>query len=329
MWKQTTLRLTLTYSLIFLTFLAIFSGGLYFWVNRSFSDGFTTQVRDQVEQNSTTELSTQQSDTANTAAEIAVNNFRDILIMFDAVAFICVPFISYFLTRRLLIPLKVSQDKQQQFIANASHELRTPLAVIGGELELALRKTHSISDYKKTLTNSKQEVDHMTQLTTELLLLAQLDEMHDKSPETTTINLHELIWTVNKSMAILSQKKSVRIDMTCPKDIVITANSKLIDVAISNVIRNAIKYSPNGKSIEVTVHRLPRNHAKIAVHNLGEKIDSVHQSQLFDRFYQIKNDHGSDGFGLGLAIVKEIVTLHKGKISLTSSDEGTTFTIII
>lgn len=329
MWKQTTLRLTLTYSLIFLTFLAIFSGGLYYWVNRSFSDGFTEQVRGQVEQNSTTELSVQQSDAASTAAEIAVHNFRDILIVFDIVAFICVPFISYLLTRRLLIPLKVSQDKQQQFIANASHELRTPLAVIGGELELALRKTHSISEYKKTLTDSKQEVDHMTQLTTELLLLAQLDEMHDKSPETTMINLHELIQTVNKSMATLSQQKSVHIDITCPEDLVISGNSRLIDVALSNVIRNAIKYSPNGKSVAITVRKLPKNHANIAVHNLGSTIDSMHQSQLFDRFYQIKNDRGGDGFGLGLAIVKEIITLHKGKISLTSSDQGTTFNITI
>ncbi len=329
MWKQTTLRLTLTYSLIFLTFLAIFSGGLYYWVNRSFSDGFTAQIRGQVEQNNKTELSVQQSDTASTAAEIAINNFRNILIVFDIIAFLCVPFIAYFLTRRTLRPLKLSQDKQQQFIANASHELRTPLAVISGELELALRKTHSIREYKKTLTDSKHEVDHMTQLTTELLLLAQLDEMRDKAPDTTMINLRRLIYAMNKSTNALSQKKSVNVHISCPEKVFIIGNSKLIDIALSNIIRNAIKYSPEGGNVDITIRKLSKNHASIAVHNQGSSIDIGHRSQLFDRFYQIKNDHGSDGFGLGLAIVKEIITLHKGKISLTSSDKGTTFYITI
>jgi two-component system sensor histidine kinase CiaH len=274
-------------------------------------------------------LSVQQIDTANAAAEIAINKFRDILLIFDALAVICVPFAAYFLTRRTLRPLKLSQDKQQQFIANASHELRTPLAVISGELELALRKTHSISEYKKTIAQSKQAVDHMNQLTTALLLLAQLDEMHDKTPESTLINLYELLHTIEKTVSAQSHQKSVHIHTTCPENTFIIGNTKLIDIALSNVIRNAIKYSSNGGSVDITVRKLTKNHASIAVHNQGSSIDIDHRSQLFDRFYQIKNERNSEGFGLGLAIVKEIVTLHNGKISIVSSHQGTTFNIMI
>jgi signal transduction histidine kinase len=315
--------------LIFLSVLALLSGGMYVWINSSFSDNFVEQVRGQVGQIDNTDLSVQQTDTANAAAIIAVNKFRDILLIFDIVALICVPFAAYFLTRRTLRPLKLSQDKQQQFIANASHELRTPLAVISGELELALRKTRSIGEYRKTLTHSKQEVDHMNQLTTELLLLAQLDAMDDKAPETTVINLHELIHTMNKSMTALSQEKSVHVHVICPEKVSITGNSKLIGIALSNVIHNAIKYSPDGGNVDITVRRLAKNHANIAIRNQGSSIDTMHQSQLFDRFYQIKSDHNSQGFGLGLAIVKEIITLHRGKIGITSSNQGTTFNITI
>lgn len=329
MWKRTTLTLTLTYSLIFLTFLAIFSGGLYFWVNRSFSDGFAQQVRGQVEQNNTTELSIQQSDTASTAAEIAVNNFRDILIVFDVVAFFCVPFLAYFLTRRLLIPLKLSQEKQQQFIANASHELRTPLAVISGELELSLRKTHSIDEYKKTLLRSQREVDHMTRLTKELLLLAQLDELHDKVPDISPIILSSLLHSIRKHVVTVSERKTVEMHIICPKDVVIMGNDTLINVAISNLVDNAIKYSPHGGKVAITAHKLAQNHVQLSIHNQGQAIDIAHQSQLFDRFYQIKNGRNGEGFGLGLAIVKKIITLHNGKISVSSSDQGTRFNIVV
>lgn len=329
MWKQTTRKLTLIYSLVFLSVLALFSGGMYVWINRSFSDNFVEQVRGQVEQNDKTELSVQQIDTANAASEIAVNKFRDILLVFDALAVICVPFAAYVLTRRTLRPLKLSQDKQQQFIANASHELRTPLAVISGELELALRKTHSISEYKKTITQSKQEVDHMNQLTTELLLLAQLDEMHDKTQERTLINLYELLDVIKKNTSAQAQQKSVHIHITCPKNTFIIGNTKLIDIALSNIIRNAIKHSSDGENVTITARKLAKNHVSITVHNKGSSIDIDHHSQLFDRFYQIKNDRSSEGFGLGLAIVKEIVTLHNGKISFTSSDQETSFNITI
>ena len=329
MWRRATLRLTVNYSLIFLTILALFSGGIYFWVNRSFSDGFVDQVRGQVEQTDKTELSVQQRDTVRTAADIAVHNFRNILLVFDLVAVICVPFGAYYLTRRTLRPVIASQEKQQQFIANASHELRTPLAVINGELELALRKAHSVSEYKKALQHSKHEVEHMTNLTKELLLLAQLDEMRDKAPEMAAINLYELLEDVRESLTINAQKKSVALRMVCPKDVVVIGNSTLINITFSNLIHNAIKYSPADSRVDVVVEKLAKNHAQIVIRNQGAPIDQAHQSQLFDRFYQIKNDRHGEGFGLGLAIVKEIITLHHGKIRLNSSNQGTIFSVTL
>ncbi len=327
MWKRTTLKLTINYSLIFLSILAIFSGGIYFLVNRSFSDNFVEQVRGQVEQNDKAELSVQQTDTVNAAADVAVHTFRNILLAFDLVAAVCVPFGAYYLTRRTLRPLIVSQEKQQQFIANASHELRTPLAVINGELELALRKAQSVTEYKKALVHSKRQVEHMTNLTKELLLLAQLDEMHNKAPEMTAVNLYELLEGVRESLALDAQKKSVTLDFECQKDIIIIGNGTLISAALSNLIHNAIKYSPSGSNVGVTVRKLAKNHADIVIHNQGAPIDRAHQSQLFDRFYQIKNDRNGEGFGLGLAIVKEIIVLHHGKIKLTSLNQGTTFNV--
>jgi signal transduction histidine kinase len=265
-WKKTTLKLTIRYSLIFFVFLALFSSILYFWVNSSLGDGYIEQVSgqvgqvDQVGQIDTADSLLQKSNAAHIAADIAIQHFRTILLTVDAIAILLVPFGSYILTKRTLRPLISSQEQQKQFIANASHELRTPLAVLGGEFELALRKTQSAKDYKKMINSSKLEIDHMTHLTKDLLLIAQLDEVNTKFPERTVVNMSELIATIERQLSLKAKKRSILLKIACSNATVTVGNESLLTIAISNIVDNAIKYSNANSNVDVTVTALAQRH---------------------------------------------------------------------
>jgi two-component Ni(II)/redox sensor kinase NrsS len=334
-WKKTTLKLTIRYSLIFFVFLALFSSILYFWVNSSLGDGYIEQVSgqvgqvDQVGQIDTADSLLQKSNAAHIAADIAIQHFRTILLTVDAIAILLVPFGSYILTKRTLRPLISSQEQQKQFIANASHELRTPLAVLGGEFELALRKTQSAKDYKKMINSSKLEIDHMTHLTKELLLIAQLDEVNTKFPERTVVNMSELIATIERQLSLKAKKRSILLKIACSNATVTVGNESLLTIAISNIVDNAIKYSNANSNVDVTVTALAQSHTTITIKNYGKDIPVANQAHLFDRFYRAEGSRNSGGFGLGLAISQKIVTLHGGRITFTSTAGETIFYVIL
>jgi two-component system sensor histidine kinase CiaH len=331
-WKKTALKLTVSYTLIFLSFLALFSVILYFWVDSSLGNGYVKEVSDQVSQvghMDTVDSPAQKSDAAQIAANIAIQHFRDILLTVDAIAIIVVPFGSYVLTKRTLRPLIASQEQQKQFIANASHELRTPLAVLGGEFELALKKTQSIKDYKKMIVSSKLEIDQMTRLTKELLLLTQLDEFNRTLTEKTTVNLSELVSTIERQLSPIAKKQSIMIKIYCPETIAVAGNVSLLTIAIGNIVDNAIKYSYDNSEVTITVTSLTQGHISILIKNHGKSIPASKQRYLFHRFYRAESSRSGDGFGLGLAISQKILILHGGKVSFTSNDNATIFSVII
>lgn len=331
-WKQTALKLTMSYSLVFISFLTLFSGILYVLVYSSLGNGYVEEVSGQVGQVGhvdATDSPAQKNDAARIAANIAIQHFRDILLTVDVIAIVAVPFGSYVLTRRTLRPLIASQEQQKQFIANASHELRTPLAVLGGEFELALRKTQSAGDYKKVIVTSKLEIDHMTRLTKDLLLLAQLDEVHTVVPDKVDIFVDELLFTVKRKLSAVAKKQLITIKIDCPSTITVSGNASLLTIAITNVVDNAIKYSRTNSEVCIVVTAPTHEHVSISIKNHGKNIPLNKQDHLFDRFYRVETSRSSEGFGLGLAICQKIVNLHGGKINFTSNNSETTFNINI
>jgi signal transduction histidine kinase len=328
-WRRTTQKLTIRYSVVFLGFLSLFSIILYFWVNSSLGDSYVEQVSGQVENIDRTESSVQKSNAARVGADVAIQRFRTILLAVDGIAAVLVPFASYALTRRTLRPLIESQEQQKQFIADASHELRTPLAVLSGELELALRKNHSYKNYERVIANAKFEVDHMTRLTTALLLLAQLDEVENKLPKSSIINTLDLLTTIQQQLSSEAEVKTITLTVQCPGDALLVANEAFVMIAISNIIDNAIKYSKNRSEVIINVSAAPQGRTMITVKNYGVGIPTDKQLHLFDRFYRAENSRNSEGFGLGLAISQKIITLHGGKITYTSDSEETIFYVLI
>ena len=220
--------------------------------------------------------------------------------------------ISYYLSKKIVEPVKDSYEKQKLFIANASHELKTPLAVIEANIEaLDVKKEN-----KKWKDNIENEINHANKLVLDLLKLAKMDAGNiEKSP----ISKVDLEKELKNRIEIFKPKFSGKINFksgekmtsySLPKQDFLEALDILLD--------NATKYGE--KKITVS---LDKNN--ISVENDGATIKKNDLEKVFDRFYQ--TDKTKEGSGLGLAILKAICEINGWNVSCESKNKKTKFII--
>lgn len=225
--------------------------------------------------------------------------------------------------------LQKSFDVQGEFVANASHELKTPMAVLMTNIETALMNKKITTDTRDYLETSLGTIHNMNVLIEDLLLLSSL-EKHKKNFNRidTSIFLKKVVSPLKTAAA----KKSIQINLITPKEkISIKANPTLLDRAISNIIENAIKYSPENSKINVLIEKNETD-LIVKVIDEGPGIENKYHEQIFERFFRIDDSRSrkTGGSGLGLAISKEIVEIHKGKIEIQENKpNGTKFVITI
>ncbi|MCA9379818.1 HAMP domain-containing histidine kinase [Candidatus Dojkabacteria bacterium] len=225
--------------------------------------------------------------------------------------------------------LQKSFEVQGEFVANASHELKTPMAVLMTNIETALMNKKIPIDTKEYLETSLGTLSNMNLLLEDLLLLSSL-EKYKKSFETIDYSL--LLKKLIKSLELISEKKKIEVKLITPEEkITIKANPTLLNRAISNVVENAIKYSPEKSVVEIQVQETATNLITNIIDN-GPGIEKKYHKQIFERFFRIDDSRSrkTGGSGLGLAISKEIIELHSGEIMIESKKEkGTTFVITL
>jgi signal transduction histidine kinase len=245
--------------------------------------------------------------------------FANLMVLFGGGA------LSYFLARRVLRDIEQSHEAQSRFTSDASHELRTPLAAMKTELEVALRDPTKLSkdDMHELLQSNLEEVERLTTLSQTLLLLSKLDFA---SLEFERIDLGSVIEEVVQRY----DKNADRIVLTLPKSpIIIKANSASLEELFTILVDNALKYSPPKSKISAELSGGSRN-AKFSISNGGKGIPEENLPQIFDRFYRADTSRTQGGTGLGLALAKEIVTMHKGELSVSSAkDKDTTFVVLL
>ena len=232
--------------------------------------------------------------------------------------------LSYLLARRTLRHIEESHDAQSRFTSDASHELRTPLAAMKTELEVALRDTKLTKDeMRELLTSNLEEVNKLTSLSKTLLQLSRLDYTN---LELENVNLGNIATEVVQRY----DKNAKRIDLKLPSEpIYIKANSATVEELLTILVDNALKYSSEGSRIKATL-TFDTKAACFTITNKGEGIPSEKLPSIFDRFYRANESHNGGGSGLGLSLAKEIVSLHKGELSVTSKPKSsTTFTVTL
>jgi heavy metal sensor kinase len=224
--------------------------------------------------------------------------------------------------------LEASFDQLRRFTADASHELRTPLAVIRGTGELALSKARTVNELKEAMSSVLEEVDRLTTLVETLLRLSHGDAGTIRiSPE--AVDLSQLARDVVGSLVILAEDQNQRIVIDASDGVFVTADRLVLREAITNVVDNAIKYSPRGAPITIRV-AVERQEAVLTVADEGPGVPAEHRERIFDRFFRIDEARSREdgGAGLGLAIAKWAVDVNGGQITVgDAATRGATFRI--
>ena len=326
--RRQTIRLTVQYSMIFFAFVWFLSGGVYLWVNSSLGEGYVKRVNQALTRQHGKRIDV--SDTAaGIAADVTLDKLRNILIAANALALIGVPALAYTVSKRSLSSLIESQATQARFVAHASHELRTPLAIMSGELELALKKPRRAHDYHTTIIATYAETRRMITLVHELLLLARVQNNANKLV-VEPLHPATLVRAALDDAVPLANEKSLHFQFVdeLPPATIIMGERGLLQLALKNIIDNAVKFAFNDSTITVRLSA-KNHHCSITVMDSGEPIKKTDIIHMFDQFYQADTSHSSRGVGLGLAITRQIVMLHHGKITAESQGNSVTITALL
>lgn len=225
-----------------------------------------------------------------------------------------------------VIKLEHNDTSRREMIANVSHDLRTPLASLQGYLETLLLKQDSLTHEENSsyLNTALQHSNHLKKLISELFELSTL-ENNDTELQIETFSMSELVQDVTQQFKLKAQHKNINITATFPEEqVFVSGDISLIQRLLENLIENAIKYTPSGGKIDITI--LSQNDmVTTSVSDTGEGISPADLPFIFDRFYRADKQRQTEGTGLGLAIVKRILQLHNSKIDVSSiPSTGTT-----
>ena len=223
--------------------------------------------------------------------------------------------------------LKDAFQRINQFSIDVSHELKTPLTILKGETEVALRKEREKQDYQELLKSNLEEIDRMSCIIDDLLLLSKADTKEIKL-NVEDVALRDLIMDVCMDMKVVADKKNVELETSELEDIRLKGDELKLRRMLLNVVENGIKYSHAGGKVSVSSYA-NNGYAKIDIMDNGIGISEEDIKYIFDRFYRADRSRKREsGSGLGLSISRWIAEAHKGSIEVKSqSSQGSMFTI--
>lgn len=225
----------------------------------------------------------------------------------------------------MLDRLEDSFTRLSQFSADIAHELRTPIANIRGEAEVALTRPRSPNEYREVIESNVGECERLSGIIDSLLFLARA-EAAEGNIQCTFIDGPAEVAKIASFYETLADEQ--QITLTCSGEGRIYADPMLFGRAVSNLVENALRFTPAGGSIQITIAATSAA-AKVSVRDTGCGIGREHLARVFDRFYRIDPARSSVGAGLGLSLVKSITDLHGGKAAVESEvGRGTTVTLI-
>lgn len=216
----------------------------------------------------------------------------------------------------------------RRFVADASHELRTPLAVLRGELEELVQDLAVAARTRETLGSVLEEVDRLAEIVDGLLALSRLDAGLGRL-EWVVLDLATLASATAEQMSLLAADKEIQILCRTAPGVMVEGDRARLKQVVVNLLDNAIKYTPHGGRVELTVSREGRQ-AVLEVADNGIGIPQEALPQVFQRFYRAEGSRSREqgGAGLGLAIVESICLAHGAQVDVVSEPgQGSRFRI--
>ncbi|MDL9997828.1 phosphate regulon sensor histidine kinase PhoR [Variovorax sp. J22P240] len=237
------------------------------------------------------------------------------------------------LLTRDITSLEQAEAMRRDFVANVSHEIRTPLTVLAGFVETLQNLPLDAQERSRYLTLMGQQSHRMETLVNDLLTLSRLEGSVAPPPHRWT-RIRALMAQCEDEGRGLSNRLSAqghRLSFSMEADSEIAGAPTELQSAMSNLVSNAIRYTPGGGDIEVTWRLLPDGRGEFAVQDSGPGIAAEHIPRLTERFYRIDRSRSREtgGTGLGLAIVKHIAQRHGGELRIVSTvGKGSRFALV-
>lgn len=228
----------------------------------------------------------------------------------------------------LLDRLERSFKSQEEFVADASHQLKTPLAILKGELEIFSKQEHTAEDLGLFLESAKQEVNDLTHMVEDLLTLAHADR-YGIGENKTRFRIDEKLMESVSRFSRYAEKRAIRLSVDLHPNAEVTGGSfeiegepELVRSMIENLLDNAIKYSPEGTTVAISLEEKDKQ-IKLRVVDQGPGISKEALPNVFKRFYRSDSVRSTvSGSGLGLSLVQKIAEIHGGAVSAESSTGG-------
>jgi two-component system phosphate regulon sensor histidine kinase PhoR len=242
------------------------------------------------------------------------------------------------LITRDVTALEQAEAMRRDFVANVSHEIRTPLTVLSGFVETLQTLTLSPDERHNYLALMATQAHRMQTLVEDLLTLSRLEgsPIPGYQPRLALSDLMQACQQEAQALSALLQGQDKPQDITFSLEpalsqVVFLGEARELQSALSNLVSNAVRYTPAGGRIAVSVQALSDGRLQLQVQDSGAGIAPEHLPRLTERFYRVDRSRSreSGGTGLGLAIVKHVMQRHEGQLSIQSVvGQGSCFTLI-
>jgi signal transduction histidine kinase len=232
---------------------------------------------------------------------------------------------------QMLARLERAFREQREFLANAAHELKTPVAVLKSTLQSLLQRSRSSEEYRAGLQVSLQDMDRLEQLLQRMLQLARAEQWAQDAThrDLSVVDINATCEAAVERIRGLAQSRGTKIHLATDGPIPFRADAEDLQLVWTNLLENAVRYSPEGGSVEVAVSHDDRS-AWVTFQDHGAGISAADLPHVFERFYRgdPSRTRATGGFGLGLAIAKALVEAYGGDITAASAPgEGTRVTV--
>lgn len=219
--------------------------------------------------------------------------------------------------------IEVTMVTLNHFVSDAAHEINTPITALRTNLELI-----TANQPDRAIHRALEQVTRLQHLTNGLLQLSRI-ESGEQETHNQAIHMQALIREVAGLYASRADQKNINLELSFPKDnIYFSANDTHIRIALSNLMDNAIKFTPSMGRVSIELEHVAQ-HVHIHVRDTGVGVPPDHMPYIFNRFHRAPNVADYDGSGLGLAIVHAVIERYQGHITVKNLEQGARFTLIL
>ena len=223
----------------------------------------------------------------------------------------------------------VTQEKEQikTLISDISHQIKTPIAAANTFAQLLNDKEVSDKEHTEYINTLQSSLEKLTFLTNSLIKMSRLESgIISLKPEQNSLN--DIVLQAVKTIYAKAKSKNIIITFDCEQTFEAILDFNWTAEAITNVLDNAVKYTPNGGVIGLQITEYP-SYLRLDISDSGIGIPEDEQPKVFGRFYRGKQSAGIDVVGIGLYLTRDIVNKQNGYIKVASNENGTTFSLFL